>query len=67
MLPMTKSCTFISDAHCVEWVYGRARLVRKELALTLSQLVSEGYLSFETSLEIARNYLQDNPKRVYKI
>ncbi|MDH7601461.1 MAG: hypothetical protein QHI38_04860 [Armatimonadota bacterium] len=67
MLPMTKCCGFFSDAQCVEWIYGRAKLFRKELAVVLSQLASEGYLSRDDALKLAHCYLHENPKRVYKL
>ncbi len=67
MLPMTKCCGFFSDAQCVEWIYGRAKLFRRELSITLSQLVFEGYLSHQTALQLAQHYLLENPKRVYKL
>ncbi|MGQ9455357.1 MAG: glucuronate isomerase [Armatimonadota bacterium] len=67
MLPMTKCCGFFSDARCVEWVYGRAKLFRKELALTLSRLISEKYLSRDTALRVARHYLFDNPRQIYRV
>lgn len=67
MLPMGKSCGFLSDAGCVEWVYAMAVLTRRELALALSQMVDEGYLSRSCAGEAARSYLLENPKRLYKI
>lgn len=67
MLPMTKSCGFLSDATCVEWVYGKSKLIRRELAFALSQMVSEGYISRETAVQVARYYLYENPKRIYRI
>ena len=67
MLPMTKSCGFLSDATCVEWVYGKSKLIRRELAFALSQMISEGYITRETALQVARYYLYENPKRIYRI
>ena len=67
MLPMTKCCGLASDAESVEWVYAQAKLVRRETAFALAQLVDEGYLTRGTAIDFARNYLLDNPKRIYKI
>jgi len=67
MLPMSKSCGFFSDAYCVEWVYGKSRLVRRELAFVLAQMIEEGYLTQETALAVARHYLLENPKRMYGV
>ena len=65
MLPMTRCCGFFSDAYCVEWVYGKSKLARRELAFALAQLVEEGYLAEGTAIEVARHYLSENPRRIY--
>ena len=67
MLPMTKSCGFFSDAASGEWVYGKSKLIRRELAFALTQMISEGYITRETALSVARYYLYENPKRIYRI
>ncbi len=67
MLPMTKCCGLFSDAWCVEWVYGRAKLIRWELAFALADLVREGYLSQGAAVDVATHYLAENPKRAYAI
>jgi hypothetical protein len=65
MLPMTRCCGFASGASCVEWVYGKAKLMRRELAMALAGLVQEGYLVEGTAIEVAGCYLQENPMRIY--
>lgn len=67
MLPMTKCCALASAAEHIEWVHAHAQLTRRELAFTLAQLIDEGYLPREVALEVARHYLIENPKRIYKI
>lgn len=67
LLPMTKCCALASGSECVEWVYANALLIRRELAFTLSQLIDDGCLSHDTAVEVARQYLVENPKRIYKI
>ena len=37
MLPVNKQVGFFSDAYCVEWVYGKVLLVRKQLARRLGR------------------------------
>ena len=67
MLPMTKCCGLASGADSVEWVYAQAKLIRRESAFALAQLIAEGYLTHATALDYARHYLLDNPKRIYRI
>ena len=42
MLPVNKQVGFFSDAYCVEWTYGKALLVRKQLARVLAEKVESG-------------------------
>lgn len=67
MLPMTKSCGFMSGAESVEWVYAGAKLFRRQLAHVLAQMVEEGYLTPDTAVDVARHYLSENPGRVYRL
>ena len=39
MLPVNKQVGFFSDAYCVEWAYGKALLVRKQLARVLADKI----------------------------
>ncbi len=39
MLPVNKQVGFFSDAYCVEWAYGKAVLVRKQLARVLADKI----------------------------
>lgn len=67
MLPMNKSCGFFSDAYCVEWVYGKSRLIRREMAFALTEMVTEHYLTEGDAIEIAKQYFEENPKRLYRL
>lgn len=67
MLPMNKSCGFFSDAYCVEWVYGKSRLIRREMAFALAEMVTEHYLTEGDAIEIAKQYFEENPKRLYRL
>ena len=42
MLPVNKQVGFFSDAYCVEWVYGKVLLVRKQLARVLAEKIEQG-------------------------
>ncbi len=67
MLPMTHCCGLVSAASCIEWVYARTTLLRRELSIVLAALVREECLSEGAAIEIARHYLQDNPRRIYSL
>ena len=41
MLPVNKQVGFFSDAYCVEWVYGKVLLVRKQLARVLAEKIEQ--------------------------
>lgn len=67
MLPMNKWCAFFSDAYVPEWSYGKAQLTKYQLAITLSNLVKQGYLSEELAFEISENLLYKNAISIYNL
>jgi len=62
MLPVNKQVGFFSDAYCVEWVYGKALLVRKQLARVLAEKVESGQYSQDDAVSIARSILYESPQ-----
>lgn len=62
MLPVNKQLGFFSDAYCVEWVYGKAMLVRKQLAQVLADKVAAGQYSRDDAISIARSILYESPQ-----
>ncbi|MGC8831255.1 MAG: hypothetical protein ACP5PQ_01585 [Thermoproteota archaeon] len=67
MLPVNKWCAFFSDAQVPEWVFGKAQLVKHQLAITLNDLVEKDYLDVELALEAARNLLYENALNIYHL
>ena len=62
MLPVNKQIGFFSDAYCVEWTYGKALLVRKQLARVLAQKIEQGQYTRNDALAIARTILLETPQ-----
>jgi hypothetical protein len=62
MLPINRQVGFFSDAYCVEWVYGKALLVRKLLAEVLAERIERGQYSTDDALSIAREMCYDTPQ-----
>ena len=50
MLPANKQIAFFSDAYCVEWSYGKAMLVRKQMAEVLAQKIQQGQYTSELAM-----------------
>jgi glucuronate isomerase len=67
MLPVNKWCAFFSDAQVPEWVFGKAQLVKHQLAITLSDLVEKEYLDLQLALETARSLLYENALEIYRL
>ncbi|MGO8753042.1 MAG: hypothetical protein ACLQNE_44435 [Thermoguttaceae bacterium] len=67
MLPVNKQIGFFSDAYCVEWVYGKTRLVEKQMARVLAEKVLQGQYTREDALGIARSILYDSPQTLLKM
>ena len=62
MVPVNKQIGFFSDAYCVEWTYGKAWLVRKQLARVLADKVMDGQYRREEAISIARSILFESPQ-----
>ena len=62
MLPVNKQVGFFSDAYCVEWAYGKAVMVRKQLARVLAQKVGQGQYTRDDAVYIARSILYETPQ-----
>jgi hypothetical protein len=62
MLPANKQVGFFSDAYCVEWTYGKALLVRKQLARVLAEKIELGQYTWDDALAIACEILFESPQ-----
>lgn len=62
MLPLNKQVGFFSDAYCLEWTYGKARIVCNQLAVVLAGKVEQGQYTREDALSIARSILYETPQ-----
>ncbi len=62
MVPVNKQVGFFSDAYCVEWVYGKALLVRKQMARVLAQKIEQGQYTRDSALAIAKSILYETPQ-----
>ena len=62
MLPVNKQVGFFSDAYCAEWVYGKALLVRKQMARVLAEKIQQGQYTRDDALGIAKSILFETPQ-----
>jgi sugar/nucleoside kinase (ribokinase family) len=62
MLPVNKQVGFFSDAYCLEWTYGKALLVRKQLASVLAENIRNGRYTRDDALAIAGAILYETPR-----
>jgi hypothetical protein len=62
MLPLNKQVGFFSDAYCVEWVYGKVLLVRKQMARVLAEKIEQGQYSRGDAVAIATSILFESPQ-----
>jgi hypothetical protein len=67
MVPVNKQIGFFSDAYCVEWTYGKAWLVRKQLARVLADKVMDGQYRREEAISIARSILFESPQTLLRM
>ena len=64
MLPLDRHIGFFSDAYTIEWVYGKAAMVRRQMAKVLSERVNLGWWPLGDALSIAREVLFESPRKV---
>jgi len=67
MLPARKINGFFSDAYVAEWSYGKACLIRSQIAHVLAEMVDDGFYSMETAKELAEDLMVRNPARLYRL
>jgi hypothetical protein len=67
MLPANKQIGFFSDAYCVEWTYGKAILVRKQMARVLADKIDQGQFTRDEALAIARAILFESPQSLLRM
>ncbi len=67
MLPANRQVGFFSDAYCVEWSYGKAILVRKQMARVLAEKIERGQYLRDEALAIARAILFETPQTLLRM
>ena len=64
MLPLNKQVGFFSDAYCLEWTYGKSKIVLSQLAAVLADKVAMGQYSHDEALRVARAILYETPREL---
>ncbi len=64
MLPTNKQVGFFSDAYCIEWTYGKAKIVCHQLATVLAEKIRQGQYSKQEALDVARAILFETPQEL---
>jgi len=68
LVPMSKLLGFGGDYHKpVEKAYGHMVMAREDIARVLARRILEGRWSEEQALAVARKWLWDNPKELYRL
>lgn len=65
--PANKIVTFGGDYFNVEQVLGHAVIAREGIALALSELVEEGWLSLDDALELIDPIMRGNARRIFRL
>lgn len=64
MLPVNKQVGFFSDAYCLEWTYGKSKIVLNQLAVVLADKVAMGQYSKDEALRVAKDILYETPQEL---
>ena len=65
--PTNKILTFGGDYLNVEQVLGHAVIARRDIALALSELVEEGWLSLDDALGLVDPIMHGNARRLFRL
>ncbi|MFH1965894.1 MAG: amidohydrolase family protein [Acidobacteriota bacterium] len=65
--PANKILTFGADYIPVEPVAGHAKIARRGIALALSELVEEGWMSADNALELVDPVMHGNARRIFSL
>ncbi|MGQ9761176.1 MAG: amidohydrolase family protein [Thermogutta sp.] len=65
--PANKIFTFGGDYRPVEPVLGHALIARQGIALALSELVEEGWVSLDDALDLVDPIMHENARRVFQV
>ena len=65
--PANKILTFGADYIPVEPVAGHAKIARHGIALALSELVEEGWMSSDRALELVEPLMNGNARRIFDL
>jgi hypothetical protein len=65
--PANKILTFGGDYIPVEPVLGHAVVARRGIALALSELVEEGWLTLDRADELADMIMHDNARKIFEL
>ena len=65
--PANKILTFGGDYFFVEQVVGHAVIARQGIALALSELVEEAWLSLDEALELVEPIMNGNARRIFRL
>jgi predicted TIM-barrel fold metal-dependent hydrolase len=66
-VPLNKISAFGGDYLFVDGVYGHQYLAREDVARALSTKVEEGLFGPDEAADIARRFLYENPKRIFRL
>jgi predicted TIM-barrel fold metal-dependent hydrolase len=68
LVPMNKLLAFGGDYNLpVEKVYGHLVMAREDIATVLAGRIASGQMSESQALELAKKWLWDNPKELYRL
>ncbi|UUZ89914.1 hypothetical protein LJK87_28255 [Paenibacillus sp. P25] len=65
-IPAMKSSLIASDARCIEWSFGKIKLVKRSLGEFLYERIQSGWIDKEIALQVARNWLFDSAAQRYR-
>jgi hypothetical protein len=64
MAPMNRQCDYLTDAYCVDWIYGKNALILSAYARVLAEKVKTGQFGMDDIAAIARGIFYDSAREL---
>lgn len=67
LLPANKQIGFFSDAYHLDWLYGKAFIVRKCMANVFARKIARGQYTFDDCIDIAKQICYETPTKLLNL
>lgn len=67
MIPLNRQVGYLTDAYCIDWVYGKNRIVLSQFAIVFTEKIQTEQYTIKDVEYIAKNIFYDSPIEILSI